>query len=301
MKYSRGNDLYSIYAYGNDAIKIVYYRNIKNRAKFEPYPLFDELADIPARYRGMAAKAIVAGELQFPELPKPAQRAEKNKNAHNAGERFKQSVSRARARVFELAMCNEFTHFCTFTQSGEMRDRFDLKAFRKDFSQFVRDENKKHPGRPIKYLLIPEQHMHSRKAADVGAWHMYGLLSGLTYDDLRLFTLREKLPQNIRKVLKNGEKVYNWERYSKKFGFFTCSEIVSQEGCAKYITKYITKDLNTQQRAAGEHLFFASQGLKGRETVLKNEANCPFTEWDFENEYVKIKWLSLSEIQDSKI
>lgn len=83
--------------------------------------------------------------------------------------------------------------------------------------------------------------MHSRKAADVGAWHMHGLLSGLTDDDLRLFTLREKLPQNIRKVLKNGEKVYNWERYSKKFGFFTCSEIVSQEGCSEVHNKVHNK------------------------------------------------------------
>lgn len=82
----------------------------------------------------------------------------------------------AKARVNELALCNEFEYFCTFTQSDELRDRFDLKAFRKDFAMFVRNENRRRE-KKIKYLLVPERHKD-------GAWHMHGLLMGLTSDDL---------------------------------------------------------------------------------------------------------------------
>ena len=202
--------------------------------------------------------------------------------------RFQNSISRSKARVFELAMCNEFQHFCTFTQNKEMRDRFNITDFRKDFAQFVRNLNRGRETK-IKYLLVPEQHKN-------GAWHMHGLLQGLGDEDLRLFTLKEKIPQKIRKALKSGEKVYNWDKYQGKFGFFTCTDIKSHSACARYVTKYITKDLSKGVRDSGSHLFFASQGLKGREEIVKHSFDeCPvIDEWDFENDYVKIKTIKLS-------
>ena len=218
----------------------------------------------------------------YPETMRPKPKIEKHPRPE--GERFSNSVSRSKARVFELAMCNEFTHFCTFTQDENKRDRFDLKDFRKDFAQLVRNLNRERAEDcKIKYLLIPEQHKN-------GAWHMHGLLMGLNDSDLRLFSLDEKLPQKIRKQLKNGEKVYDWSRYRRSFGYFTCTEISSGTACAKYITKYISKDLQKTVRAAGEHLFFASQRLKSRAVIMKNCTDkCPIDEWDFENDFVKVK------------
>lgn len=204
--------------------------------------------------------------------------------------RFAQSVSRSKARVFELAMCNEFRYFCTFTQDQKMRDRFDITKFRKDFAMFVRNLNRSRAGEDkIKYLLVPEKHKN-------GAWHMHGLLMGLREEDLRLFTLEEKLPIGIRNQLKSGKKVYNWEKYQGKFGYFTCTEISNNSACARYVTKYISKDLQKGVRESGQHLYFASQGLKGREAVVKNSFDeCPIIDdWDFENDYVKIKTIKLS-------
>lgn len=199
-------------------------------------------------------------------------------------ERFSSSIKRSKARIFELAMCNEFKYFCTFTQDENKRDRFDLKDFRKDFAMLVRNLNRSRPVEDkIKYLLIPEQHKN-------GAWHMHGLLQGLTADDLREFTLKEKLPTKIRKAIKNGEKIYDWTRYRKAFGYFTCTEIENHTAVSKYITKYISKDLQKTVRESNEHLFFASQGLKSRDVIMKNcYDKCPVDSWDFENEYVKIK------------
>lgn len=215
----------------------------------------------------------------FPETKPPRPKFEKHQRPEK--ERFSNSVSRSRSRVFELAMCNEFTHFCTFTQDKEKRDRFDLSEFRKDLAQLVRNINRGRETK-IKYLLIPEQHKD-------GAWHIHGLLMGLSDTDLREFTLDEKLPEKLRKKIAKGEKIYDWKRYRQAFGYFTCTEIGNQTACAKYITKYVSKDMQKNLLETGQHLFFASQGLKGRESVVKNCSEpCPVSEWDFENDYVKI-------------
>lgn len=245
------HDIFNIYAYG-DIIKIVYIKRGRNLKNPDHKPNF---------------------------IPEKRDLTEKEKN-----ERFSQSISRSKARIFELAMCNEFTHFCTFTQDQKKRNRFDLFEFRKDFSQFIRNQNRfRDEESKIKYLLIPEQHKN-------GAWHMHGLLMGLGENDLKEFSTKDHIPKRIKDQIKNGEKVFDWLKYRKSFGYFTCTEIKEKGACSKYITKYISKDLQKTIHESGEHLFFASKGLKGREVILKNCAeNCPFDEWDFENDYVKVK------------
>lgn len=241
------HDLWNVYDYG-DIIKIVYIKSApKPQKPKENRPKF-----------------------------KPIPRSE--------NERFSNSISRSKARIFELAMCNEFTFFCTFTQDQKMRNRFDLVEFRKDFAQLVRNLNRnRSENNKIKYLLIPEQHKD-------GAWHMHGLLMGLEASDLREFSLSEKLPSRLRKQIASGVKIYDWTRYRKAFGYFTCTEIENKTACSKYITKYISKDLQKTVRDRGEHLFFASQGLKGREAIIKNSfEKCPIEQWDFENDYIKVK------------
>lgn len=169
-----------------------------------------------------------------------------------------------------------------------MRDRFDLKTFRKDLAQLIRNINRSRPeNQKIKYLLIPEKHKD-------GAWHMHGLMMNLTGEDLRAFTLEERLPQRIRSQIEKGVAVYDFKRYRQAFGFFTCTEIANHTAVSKYVTKYISKDLSAKTRESGEHLFFASQGLKGKETILKRCFDkCPVDKWDFENEYVKIAYFNV--------
>lgn len=288
------HDTWSAYDY-NGKIKVVYFKNRVETQNIEL--LFSELYDIPLRYREMVMHSVFNGGFTF---GKTEQKKKENKKENSfENERLKNSVSRSRSRIFELAICNEFQFFCTFTQNEKYRDRFDLKQFRKEFSQYVRNLNRHRPdSEKIKYLLIPEKHKN-------GAWHMHGLLMGLTKKDLRPFTLKERLPMSIKNKLLNGEIVYNWEKYSQKFGFFTCTEIKSREACSKYITKYVTKDMAKNNLENGAHLYFASQGLNGKKCIVKNFGDvCPVNKWDFENEYIKIAWVdtnSLSKKQDSEL
>lgn len=192
------------------------------------------------------------------------------------------NISRAKNRVFELALCNPWNIFLTFTLDSKKYNRNDLGKFRKDLSQFVRDYNKKY-GLAIKYLLIPEEHKK-------GGWHMHGFLMGLPDEHLRLFTLSEKLPKYIREKLKSGQAVYEWEPYRKKFGFCDLEVVKDQFAVSAYVTKYITKDLDRTVRESGAHLYYCSQGLSRSVVIFRGKANDGLV-YDYESDYNSIKWL----------
>lgn len=212
----------------------------------------------------------------------PDKTGKKRSKCTDSEKRFDESISRTRSTIFELAMCNDFEWFATLTLDAEKRCRNDLTAFRKDFAQMVRNENKKRSeGQKIEYLLIPEQHKN-------GAWHMHGLFKGL---------------QKGIDLVENEHRYLDWQKYRQNFGFFSCSRIKSHEACSKYITKYVTKDIKKSTVLdSGAHSYYASQGLKRRTPLLTYCADrCPIAElprgtdkygqWDFENEHVKIRWL----------
>lgn len=192
------------------------------------------------------------------------------------------NISRAKNRVFELALCNPWNIFLTFTLDPKKYNRNDLGKFRKDLSQFVRDYNKKY-GLAIKYLLIPEEHKK-------GGWHMHGFLMGLPDEHLRFFTLSEKLPKYIREKLKSGQAVYEWEPYRKKFGFCDLEVVKDQFAVSAYVTKYITKDLDRTVRESGAHLYYCSQGLSRSVVIFRGKANDGLV-YDYESDYNSIKWL----------
>lgn len=195
-------------------------------------------------------------------------------------EKLDTNIIRARTAVREIALCNEWQLFGTFTLSPEKYDRFNLASFRSDFSQFFRDQRKKWGG-AVRYLLIPEQHKD-------GAWHMHGLLSGLPVSALRQFSAEDEIPEKMREKIRHGEQLFDWADYRRKFGWVSFSRIRDAEACASYVTKYISKDMGARSQELGAHLYYASQGLKRAETIYKGGAYIPEVHFDFENDYVKI-------------
>lgn len=210
-----------------------------------------------------------------------------NNHFSDNSERFSSSLSRTKSRVYEIAKCNEFDFFCTFTLDENKQNRYDLPEFVKNLSQMFRDLNKKREDN-IKYLLVPEQHKK-------GGWHLHGLLNGLTDSDLVPFKKSEYIPKKLKKSIENGEIIYNFPLYQKKFGFFTATKIKDKDATCRYITKYITKDLQAQTLDSNKHLFYASKGLKHKVCIVKNSFDRPpFDSWDYENEYVKIKTVKMN-------
>lgn len=175
--------------------------------------------------------------------------------------RSSESLSRTKSRIFELALCNNFDYFATFTFSGVSFDRKCLKDCYSAFANFIRVLNRK-DNFNVRYLLIPEKHKS-------GDWHLHGLIKGLPASELHEFcpddwdlSKGHKIPKYIINAVKKGRKVYHWTTATKKFGWNTFESVRSAMAVSKYITKYITKDFALGlEREADSHLYYCSKGL----------------------------------------
>lgn len=161
------------------------------------------------------------------------------------------SISRSKRVVLELALCNEWKYFCTFTISGAKYDRSDLSSWAKKFTQWLRDQRKKYD-MDFPYLLVPEQHQD-------GSWHMHGLfgdISPLLVSFRELWERGENVPF---KLVSGG--YFNWPDYQRKFGFCSFGEIHNAVAVAFYVTKYICKSLAETAIPVGLNAYYCSRGL----------------------------------------
>lgn len=171
-------------------------------------------------------------------------------------DKLEASLSRSRRVVLELALCNDWKYFCTFTIAKENFDRKDLKAWHKSFSQWLRDQRKKYKKQGMElafdYVLVPELHKD-------GCWHMHGLFSDISP---LLVSFRElsRQGQSVPVKLIKGD-FYNWPDYQKKFGFCSFGEIRSKVGVSYYITEYIQKQLQDSCLDVGLNLYYCSHNL----------------------------------------
>ena len=177
--------------------------------------------------------------------------------------RLSQSLSRSRRNIFELVMCNDFKYFFTGTFDENKIDRFDLSEIRKVFTKWLNNyKTRKAPD--FKYLMIVEEHKK-------GGYHLHGCLSGIPENDLAL----------------NEYGYFDWLPYVKRFGYMSLSEINDKSATAKYITKYVTKQLGNCLEA-GRSTVWHSLGLKRAEFVELDYFNPYTVAWDFENDFCKI-------------
>ncbi|MCC7570921.1 hypothetical protein KO465_06285 [Candidatus Micrarchaeota archaeon] len=165
------------------------------------------------------------------------------------------NLVRAKSRVIELGLCNDWDWFGTFTIDKKKYDRYDLKNYYKAFSNFIRNYRTR-SGKDIKYLIIPEMHQD-------GAWHAHGLIKGLAIgEDLK----SDGLPCKLQKM-----GFYNWLPYMARFGWCSFSPIKLKERVAFYITKYLYKGMAERINDYDGHLFYASKGLNSAEVLQRGE------------------------------
>ena len=85
--------------------------------------------------------------------------------------------------------------------------------------------------------------------------------------------------------------------YSSKFGFCDLELIRNSEAVAKYVTKYINKELADNVTELNAHLYYHSRGLALAENINTKK---DLIEWhsikpSFENDYCSLLWLSEQE------
>ena len=222
---------------------------------------------------------------KYPYDAAPDLRQKVKKGSRNS-KKLENNISRARSTIFDLAASNSWEYFVTFTLNSEKYDRENLEAFRKDFAKKITNHNCYHHVN-IQYLLIPEFH------EDGKSWHFHGLMRGIPKEMLVLFTPDMHLPYSILDKLKKGECVYDWPFYSSHFGFCNIEPVRDHDKVCGYITKYITKDLESISRL-NAHCYYASKGLKRSKIIKRGELAKDFVP-DFENDYIKSKMFSSKE------
>jgi hypothetical protein len=205
-------------------------------------------------------------------------------------EKLESNLQHSRSRIFELAFCNSWDYFTTFTIDKTKFDRYNLDQYHASFRKWLNNYNDRN-GTNIKFLTIPEKHKD-------GAWHEHGFIFGIPSEHLRLFQLKEHLPKYIRAKLKEGKQVFDWPAYRAKFGFCDFEPIVNHEAVCRYVTKYISKNLASSVTKVNAHLYYCSQGLNRAETIKKGTMSANI-EPDYGNEYVSVKWISCGELKET--
>lgn len=243
-------------------------------------------------YSDKSGGKLITFKAGNPHLPKVKQRKEAEAISEQQREerRLANSLSRTRKRIFEIAACNEWQWFFTGTLDGEKVDRNNLDETFKRLSQWIRDQRKK-TGCEVRYLIVPEQHKD-------GAWHFHGLLSDVPENQIFKFCISDKIPLRIKRTIKNGTEVFTWKDYAEKFGYSTATAIRDEAAVSCYITKYITKEMITENKGikSRKHLYYASQGLKKPCTLAESYCGAGYLPtYDFENEYVQIRKLTTKE------
>jgi hypothetical protein len=179
-------------------------------------------------------------------------------------EKLDHNLCRAKSRIKELALCNDWSHFVTLTLNGEKIDRYDLDGYVKKYGQWKSDYNRKYNVN-LKYLLIPEQHKD-------GAWHMHGLMNDLAPDSL----------------IKNDKGYLDMPYYKERFGYISLDPVKRSKAVAHYITKYVAKAINATAIKLCKHSFYHSRGLQGKELVHEDYTG-RIPDDVFENDYVGVK------------
>ncbi|HOG00993.1 MAG: hypothetical protein BWY35_02008 [Firmicutes bacterium ADurb.Bin248] len=201
-------------------------------------------------------------------------------------DKLRESLSRSRKTVYELAICNEWSYFVTLTINAEKCERYDLNIYMKALSKWL-NNLKCRKATNVQYLLIPEPHKND-------AWHMHGLMNGIPSDQLEAFSIRDNIPERIKSLIRQGRPIYNWRPYYERFGWVTVEAIRNKERCAAYITKYITKDLLKSRIALNHHVYYSSLGLRRSEIIQYGELERGF-EPDYKNDYVRVKYFDNAE------
>lgn len=175
------------------------------------------------------------------------------------------SLSRTKRRLREICLCNEFTHFVTFTVNSKNADRFSLD----EVQDLLKKNNKalKRKYKDYAYVFVTEKHEN-------GAFHFHGLIKGLSLNNGFQYNQYNKLTIPM---------------FSEKVGFDCIIPIdITNNGynrLCSYIQKYITKDMCKKYNG---QLYFCSKGLKRPDRYIIKDVP-ENIDWDFENDFVCIK------------
>lgn len=221
------------------------------------------------------AKELLANGFQPGEKQQKFNRKNSTKTPNN--------IRRAKSKFMYIVSQNRWELFVTFTIASNDFAGLDIKTIMQTVTQFIRNENKR-LGATIRYVLVPEQ-------GKTGRWHIHGLMAGLQVTEMRLFSLNESLPADILRKRKAGKKVYDWPRFSARFGFCAIEVLENAIKAGLYIKKNIGAASSYIMENYNGNIYYASQGLNREpDRVLRGKKSQSIQEPDFETEFCRGKY-----------
>ena len=186
----------------------------------------------------------------------------------NSEEVQRQSLSRTKRNIRELALCNDFEYFATFTVNSEKCDRYSLNDVQDKLKKVL--HKIKRNNKYFAFLIITEKHKD-------GAFHFHGLIKGIS--DLYV----------------NNNGYLSSMIFDNELGFNSFSKIKDYTKCCNYITKYITKDCIKNSH---NQIYISSRGLK--KATKEEFSNIDFTP-TFTNDFVEIKDFTLDSLSKDEL
>lgn len=176
------------------------------------------------------------------------------------------NLYRAKSKVREIALCNDWEYFVTLTLDKRKQDRHDLDWYIRDLGVWIGNYNKKYRTKLL-YLLIPEQHKD-------GAYHLHGLFRGVAPESL----------------IKNKYGYLDMPYYAQRFGYISLSPVRDGKRTASYITKYVAKAFGHTQIGLFKHTYYRSRGLQEAYTLGEfSAADIPADVW--QNDFCGVQWV----------
>lgn len=195
---------------------------------------------------------------------------EKDDSIQKNDEKLQNNICRAKGKIIEYALCNEWDYFFTLTLNEKKQNRFNLDAYIRALGDWIGNYNKKFNTKLV-YLLIPEWHpLH-------GGWHCHGLFAGVSKESLII----------------NEHGYLDMPYYKNRFGWISMSPIKDRKKVAFYITKYVQKDLTKRNKEMNKHLFYTSNGLAKKEIVFSSNIDVEQKYLDsmWQNDYCGLLWV----------
>lgn len=183
--------------------------------------------------------------------------------AANPQRALEESQRRAAAKIRDIALCNQFTHFFTWTLSPDLIDRYDVQEIYKKLRVFLSNVSRR---KGFQYVLVPEYHKKKEGEASA-AIHFHGLCI-LGSVKLVRATGKDGLPL----FDSAGREIFNMSDW--KYGFSTCVPLdENYEKAVNYCCKYISKS---------EEKIFGKWYLSSR-SLVKSPDIIPLARIDFDS------------------
>ena len=180
---------------------------------------------------------------------------------------LEKSINRTKTKISDYILCNNFTHFITFTfdpKNSKVKteeNRKDLLKMSKLLMTWINSEQINHfrrHGQRFKYLIVPERHKNN-------AWHFHAVFEDYKNEIEDFYSSKNKY-LTVDEIRSKNKKPKNERGFLPRYnlGRSEIAPIKDKTKMSNYIKKYITKDLINEKN---KKRYWCSKNLKTPEII----------------------------------